>query len=139
MSPREVLKNLDKNITLSKYFTWGEALWLPKMRAYAVPTQEQINNIINLAQALDKVRDHYNKPMIVHSWLRPAEYNKLIGGARASKHIEGSAIDFSIDGLQAGQIQSELEKRKDIWPYRGERGTPTWVHLDLGAGPWFNP
>jgi len=139
MTPSQVMGSLNEKIAPSKYFIWGEALWLPKMRAYAVPSQEQINNIINLAQALDKVREHYNKPMIVHSWLRPTEYNKLIGGARASKHVEGLAVDFSIEGLQAGQIQAELEKRKDIWPYRGERGTPTWVHLDLGSGPWFNP
>lgn len=139
MDAREIMKNLDKNITLSKYFTWAEALWLPKVSAFALPNQEQISNIINMAQALDKVREFYGKPINIHSWLRTPEYNRIIGGARQSQHMIGAAVDFSITGIAPSKIQDELEKRKDIWPYIGEKGTPTWVHVDLRTGRWFYP
>ncbi len=139
MSPKDILKNLDQKITGSKYFTWAEALWLPQMQAYALPSQEQVNNIIRLAQALDKVRDHYNKPIKVHCWLRTPMYNLLVKGARQSTHLTGSGVDFHVDGVDCTQVQIELERRKDIWPYRGEKGTATWVHLDLTEGRWFYP
>ena len=136
--PTEIMKRLDENITGSKYFTWGEALWMDKSGAYALPTVEQIHNIVNLAQPLDKVREHYGRPIHVISWLRTPAHNKLVGGALQSAHLEGRGVDFIIPGLNSFKIQEELMKNKQLWPYRGERGT-SWVHLDTKGDIWFYP
>jgi uncharacterized protein YcbK (DUF882 family) len=122
----------------SKYFKWSEALWLPQLKSYADPSLDQQYNIIKLATALDRVRDFYGKPIRVTSWLRPDAYNKMIGGAPFSFHKSGAAVDFVVVGLPCQQVKTELEKRKDIWPYRGERDTVERVHLDLGGDQWFN-
>ena len=137
--PREVMRNLDGLIDGSKYFTWGEALWMPTVQAYALPTPLQMSNIVTLARNMDRVRDHYGRPIIIHCWLRTPAYNKLIGGARGSAHMEGAAVDFHVQGVDPFKVQQELSKNKQLWPFRGEVGTPGWVHLDLKEGRWFSP
>jgi hypothetical protein len=138
MTPKEVMSNLNELIPGSKYFRWSEALWMAQVQAFALPSEAQISNIITTATALDKVREHYNRPMVVHSWLRTPRYNQLIGGAMKSYHMEGKAVDFHVDGLNVGVVQQELSKRKDIWPFRGEHGV-SWVHLDTAGDRWFYP
>jgi hypothetical protein len=138
MEPKDIMNNLYTNIPGSKYFTWSEALWLNKVSGYALPTVAQASNIINLAVCLDKVRDHFARPITVNSWLRPYYYNQLIGGALNSAHIDGLAVDFTISGIDSGKVREVLIKDKTIWPYRGELDV-AWVHLDMRAGPWFRP
>lgn len=133
-----IFSPLHEKIPGSKYFTWAEALFLPRMKAYATPELAQQQNIIKLAQQLDVVREHFGKPIQITSWLRPDAYNKLIGGAPLSFHRSGLAVDFVIPGLTIESIKNELLNNKTVWPYRGELDTSTWIHLDLGSGPWFN-
>lgn len=128
--------NLNNKIGNSKYFTWKEALWLPQMKAYAVPSVVQTDNITRQALALDKVREYFDRPIIVTSWLRPPAYNKLIGGARRSKHMEGLATDFVVEGLDCGEVKQKIIDNK-LYPGRGEYNTTNWVHLDLGGTEWF--
>ena len=134
MEPNEVMKRLDETITMSSYFTWGEALWMGQSQAYALPSTEQIHNIINMAQALDKVRAHYGRPITVLSWLRTPAHNKLVGGALKSAHLDGMAVDFVIPGINLHKCREELNGLIEVWPYRIEQGTPTWIHVDLRSG-----
>lgn len=136
---RKLSVELSAKIPGSKYFSWAEALWLPKVMAYAAPDDLQMSNIMKLARALDVVRDHFGRPISVDSWLRPQKYNELIGGASKSQHMIGAAIDFDVVGLSADEVRSVLTVNSNIWPYRGELGTPTWVHLDLAGTKWFWP
>ncbi len=138
MTPKEVMQNLQSKIPGSYYFTWGEALFLHKLYAYAVPSQDQIGNIVSVATSLDKVREYYG-PLLIESWLRTPLYNDIIKGAKHSAHLDGLAVDFRVAGKQPADMQKELEKRKDLWAWRGERNTPTWVHLDKKGDVWFNP
>jgi len=129
--------DLESAIPGSKYFKWKEALWLPKVNAYAVPTEFEQSCIIAQAKALDKVRDHFGYAMIIHSWLRPKVYNQLIGGAPSSRHLAGKATDFSIRGVTHEEVKRVLQSNPDIYSGRGEIDTTNWVHLDLDNGPWF--
>lgn len=128
--------NLDSSIGNSKYFKWKEALWLPSMEAYAAPTEQQKRNIERQASALDVIREYFGKPIIVTSWLRPRNYNAYIGGAPASKHMQGLATDFIVQGVDCGQVKQEI-RDNNLYPGRGEIDTTNWVHLDLGEGEWF--
>jgi len=119
-----------------EWFTWSEALWLPRMNAFALPSTAQKKNIKEVARLMDRIRAHFGRPCIVHSWLRPTEYNKLIGGAPRSSHITGSAIDFHVRGIDCRIVKKEIQEKK-LWPGRGEIDTTNWVHLDLNEGPWF--
>jgi len=48
-------------------------------------------------EAMDKLqalRDRQGKPLIVRSAYRSAEHNRAVGGAQASKHMQGTAFDL---------------------------------------------
>lgn len=128
---------LHDNIGVSKYFKWSEALWLPKMKVFAFPNSEQVRNIKKLASNLDKVRESFGRPIIITSWLRPPEYNAMIGGAPRSSHMNGLAVDFVVKGLDCNFVKQELMHNKIVWPYRGEIDTTNWIHLDLNGDRWF--
>jgi len=128
---------LDDLIPGSKYFKWCEALYLEQCNAYAVPSTQQMANIIRQAKELDKIRSRFNAPVIVHSWLRPRWYNEKIGGAKLSQHILGLATDFHIQGVTIETIKNEIKSTKGLYTGRGENQTTNWVHLDLGGIHWF--
>ena len=130
------LSKIDQKIGSSKYFTWREALWLPSVEAIAIPSLVQQQNIIKQAEALDKVREYFGRPIKVHCWLRPPQYNKLVGGAPKSSHILGLATDFSIPGLEIDAIKHAIVADR-LYNGRGEWDTTTWIHLDLTGPTWF--
>jgi hypothetical protein len=50
-------------------------------------------------QAMDKLqalRDRLGKPLIVRSAYRSPAHNRAVGGAPASKHIQGTAFDIAM-------------------------------------------
>ena len=124
----------------SKYFTWGEALFLQRMNAYVKPTIPQVTNIEKLAARLDLIRDHFKVPITITSWLRPVDYNKLIGGAQFSHHTTGSAVDFTVMGLSGDAVRAELKKHPLLIEGLGlETGIPH-VHIQLSTQTiWFAP
>ena len=46
---------------------------------------------------LDYLREQCGIPLVITSSYRTPEYNKLIGGATKSKHLEGIAVDVACD------------------------------------------
>jgi uncharacterized protein YcbK (DUF882 family) len=74
---------------------------------------------------------------VVHCWLRPPAYNKLVGGARNSSHLRGAATDFHVEGYTAEQVRQVVQAEK-LYPGAGELGV-SWVHLDLEHTTWFHP
>lgn len=77
---------------------------------------------------LQKIREHFNKPVVINSGYRNAAYNKKVGGASRSQHIYGKAADICISGVDPLEIaryaESECELIKGIGLY-------TWgVHVD---------
>lgn len=135
----QIAGNFDSLIPDSKYFTWHEALYLPSWERHCHADEVSpsiLTNIVRQAQALDKVRDHFNASIIVHCWLRPMAYNKHIGGANNSAHLRGSATDFHMTGYTAQQVRQVLMGDPSIYPGAGEKGV-SWVHLDLEHHAWF--
>lgn len=62
-----------------------------------LPTEERIiENINKTLKYLQNFRDIYVKmAMIITSFYRDEELNKAVGGAKASDHMEGIAVDFT--------------------------------------------
>lgn len=127
-----MVQGLDQTIGFCKHFIWREALWLPKWVIYAMPLDQVIeSNIRQTAMKMDLIRNHFNRPIKVTSWYRPLEYNKLIGGARKSAHIEGLACDFIVSGLQSSVVRSELKDYLKKYDIRMEKLNTPHVHIDL--------
>lgn len=141
LSYAQISKDFKAKIPGSKYFTWHEALWLPKFNRHANESEATptiLGNIVRQAQALDGVREYFKSSIVVHCWLRPPAYNKRIGGAKNSAHLRGTATDFHIEGHTAEQVRKVLITKKSIYPGCGELGVD-WLHLDLEHTKWFYP
>ena len=122
---------VNQKIDRSKYFTWGEALH----NLERIPTDYTVTaNIIKLAAALDVVREKIGQPMIVQSWYRDPESNRLAGGVSNSNHLYGCACDFHPLGGDFNSIYHMLDAE-----WQGGLGNyGDWFHIDIGAyARWF--
>lgn len=120
---------------ISKYFTVEEALWLPKWNRLANEsdglTDDIKQNIVKFAQEMDIVRDFVGRAISVHIWYRPPAYNKLIGGAPASYHMKGRAVDFHFLGLTCDAGRDLIVPKLPEFGMRCEKKPGSnWIHLD---------
>jgi len=141
LSYAQVSKDFKAKIPGSQYFTWHEALWLPSYNRHANAsevTPDILKNIVRQAKALDRVREHFKRSIVVHCWLRPPAYNAKIGGATNSAHLRGAATDFHFEGLSAEAARRVLIADRSIYPGAGELDV-SWMHLDLEHTAWFSP
>ena len=58
----------------------------------------------NFMFKLNKLREDYNKPMIVSSGYRDISYNTAIGGSPNSAHTYGKAVDIVTGGTEAYRL-----------------------------------
>jgi len=138
------LKDLDQKIGGAKNFTWKDALWLSKWEIACVPTADQTINILDVALKLQSIREYFNSPILVTSWLRPLKYNLQIKGALNSAHTEGKAVDFNVIGYDPNEIRKELIPQLDNLKIRMEDlDDSNWVHIDIRepgkGGRFFKP
>lgn len=105
-------------------FTWAEAT---KNGSRIPATQAVVNNILVLAELLERPRQQIGRPFIVTSWYRPPYINRMVGGAPYSRHLYGQAVDFYVEGLPARTVASQIS----WWP-GGLGAYSGWVHLDTG-------
>jgi len=147
----------DPTQKISKYFTVKEALYLPSWNCYHVPTEEEKTNILFMAKKMDIVREFLNAPINIHCWIRPdkvncvgfdpktvkadtpakqaalaaLDYNAFVGGAKASMHRIGSAVDWSAKNIKCDDARTKLIPKLEEYDLRMEdlKGS-NWVHLD---------
>jgi hypothetical protein len=84
-------------MNLSPNFTLEEATFSETAIRLGInnqPNAQQLANMVSAAAQLEAVRA-FSGPLRVNSWLRLPEVNVAVGGARASSHMDGWAIDCS--------------------------------------------
>ncbi|MBA4406976.1 hypothetical protein C0389_06855 [bacterium] len=115
---------------ISKYFVVAEALYLPRWDIMHIPTEEEKENILKMAESMDIIREYLEKPITVLNWIRPVAYNVLIGGALKSMHILGKAVDWYCSE-NCDDIRMLLQFKLAEWNLRMERMPyGNWVHID---------
>ena len=62
-----------------------------------------------LVEYLQKIRDHFGKPVNVSSAYRCATHNKNVGGVTGSRHMKGQAADIYITGVKPAEIAKYAE------------------------------
>jgi hypothetical protein len=123
-------------LSITPNFTWHEALYLPQWGREASPAEgldEKVKaELANVFSKLELIRDFLgSKPVIIHCAFRPVEYNKLVGGAPASAHLEGKAVDFHVKGLHCDTVRNFLVLHLDTLGIRLEDNPGSnWVHID---------
>ena len=82
-----------------------------------------------LVEVLQKIRDHFGKPVNINSGFRTASYNKKVGGATYSQHLYGTAADIRISGVSPKNIAAYAET---LLPNKGGIGIyKDFVHVDV--------
>ncbi|GHC33419.1 hypothetical protein GCM10007291_38090 [Gemmobacter nanjingensis] len=92
-------------------------------------------------EAMDKLqalRDRLRKPMIVRSAYRSPEHNRAVGGAPASKHMQGTAFDIAM--ANHDPVAFEAAARGVGFLGFGYYPRSGFMHIDLGpARSWGDP
>lgn len=112
------------------------------------PNPEQLANMKLVAEKIfQPLREHFNVSIGISSFFRSPEVNQAIGGAKASQHMTGQAIDIDADifdsKLKDGTILTNkmifdyIVKNLDydtiIWEF-GDESNPAWVHVSYVKG-----
>ena len=83
---------------LSKHFTLEE-MTRTSVPLANVPPAEVVDCLRTLCvRVLEPIRQHYGRPVVVHSGYRSPEVNKEVGGSASSQHMKGEAVDFHVRG-----------------------------------------
>ena len=101
------------DIPLSKNFKKSEF----RCRDGSDVPPELMDNLRELVENLQVIRDHINKPVRVISGYRTPKYNRRIGGARRSQHMKAKAADLRVRGVSAAELREiilKLIKEKKI-------------------------
>lgn len=98
-----------------------------------LPPAQYMDNIKELAENLQVLRDFIGKPIKINSGYRTPQYNKEIGGVKNSQHIYGRAADFYIFGMSTQQILICIEQlvRAGRMKAGGVGIYDTFVHYDI--------
>lgn len=125
-------QSLDHKVPGCDHFKWREVLFLPQWNIYAVPRYDGIiENLCKVTFALDKIRKKLGKPITVTSGFRPEPYNKLIGGAQKSAHMDGMALDFIIIGMETRAARDYLRHKLFELGIRMENADTPHIHIDI--------
>ena len=70
--------------------------------------EEYMDNVQELSENLQVLRDHIQKPITVISGYRSPEYNKKIDGARRSQHLLAKAGDLIVKGMKPDEVKEAI-------------------------------
>ncbi len=100
------------------------------------PTAAEIVNIKEtVLNIYDPLCDHFGIKIPFNSFFRCATLNTAVGGAKASNHLFGYAIDLDdwVNGVTNMEIfnyiQNNLEFDELIQEYKDANGLPKWIHV----------
>ena len=84
------------------------ALWEFRCRDGTDVPDEYMNNVRELAENLQVLRDKIDMPITVISGYRSPAYNKKIDGARRSQHMLAKAGDLIVKGMTPDEVKAEI-------------------------------
>ena len=107
----------------------------PESRAFGLntnPPQKLWRNILPTVQIIDEFRRRIDAPVLITNAYRSPKYNRAIGGALKSQHLEFRAIDFVVRGNSTpADWASVLRSMRTEGLFKGGIGTYNYfVHVD---------
>lgn len=122
------------NEQLSRHFTLKE---LTKTTSGLVNQPESPEIAARLAtlcrEVLEPIRNHFARPVIIHSGYRCAAVNSAVGGSKSSQHLRGEAADFHVSGYTVYEVARWISDNLDydqviLEDFLPEHASSGWVH-----------
>ena len=66
-------------------------------------------NLQVLAEQLEVLREHFQKPITINSGYRSPKWNAKVGGAENSQHLLGKAADIIIEGVSPDEVADAID------------------------------
>ena len=123
---KDVAEKLSKNFNSKEFDCHGKGCC----------SETQVDE--QLVEYVQKIRDHFGKPVNISSGYRCAKHNKNVGGATGSRHAKGQAADIYIDGIAPAEIAKYAESIgiKGIGLYE-TKADGFFVHVDTRPSKSF--
>lgn len=80
-----------------------------------------------LIEMLERVRAHFDCPVVITSGYRSPDYNRRVGGAKNSYHVKGMAADIKVKGVTPREVFAFCDRE---FPNGGVGRYPSFTHLD---------
>ena len=117
----------------TRYFTADEVFFRgardAKLQLNTDPPRSLWPSLLAVTKVADEARHRIGRPLRINSAYRNAAYNRAIGGASASIHMRGGALDLSGSPVTLRRILREM---REEGLFRGGIGRyPTFTHVDV--------
>ena len=93
---------------ISKNFEFEEFCFSQTALQLNIDNKPDTAAIINITRLCDnvmqKIRDHFQAPVLISSAFRCEKLNNAVGGAKNSQHLSGQAVDFTVQGYSIQQV-----------------------------------
>ena len=95
--------------------------------------EDVLMNVQKVANQLQVLRNHINKPIKINSGYRSPDHNRAIGGVSNSQHVLGKAADIMVTGVTTSELSAIIEQLiSDGDMLQGGLGVyNTFVHYDI--------
>lgn len=122
------------NEQLSRHFTLKELTRTATGLANQPESPEIAARLATLCQkVLEPIRDHFARPVIIHSGYRCAAVNSAVGGSNSSRHLRGEAADFHVSGFTVYEVACWISDNLDydqviLEEFLPDNASSGWVH-----------
>jgi N-acetylmuramoyl-L-alanine amidase len=99
----------------------------------STPPRKLWKNVVPTLRIIDELRESFGKPCTVLSSYRSPAYNRRVGGASRSQHLEFNALDIAIKGVSAKRVYERLLQWRSEGRFKGGIGyypSSGFVHID---------
>lgn len=81
-----------------------------------------------LIETLEKIRNHFNEPVVINSGYRTPAWNTKVNGALNSYHCKGMAADIKVNGHSSGEVAKYADS---IMEQGGVIRYKNFTHIDV--------
>lgn len=121
---------------LSDHFSLDEAIISDTAERYGISNEPDKVTVAVMglsAVGMERVRASLgNKPILISSWYRSLQLNRVLKSKDTSQHVKGEAIDFICPGFGSPlDICKQLIKYKELIRYDQLILEHTWAHISF--------
>jgi lysozyme len=97
-----------------------------------LPPKSLRARLVPVLRAADEARERLGTGVIILSGYRSPAYNKAIGGAKASRHMQCDALDIAAPKIPVSKLRTLLKQLRKEGFFKGGLGLKyaNFVHLD---------